>query len=730
MLPKVGEIFDERYELLELIGSGGNGTVFRARQLDLNRIVAVKILHAELMQDDDSQERFIREANLLSRIDHLNVVRIYHMGVSPSGFCYITMEFIEGPSLRAKLQHAEHLPLQAVVRMIRQIGNGLSAIHGQGVVHRDLKPENIILTDVPESDTVKLIDLGLARSILKDEVARTLTGTGTLIGTANYMSPEQAAGKVVDTRSDIYSLAVCLYEMLHGKLPFQADNPIGMLYQHINTPAPELLDSREPAARKLNAVFQKAMSKSVEQRYQSVDEFVADLDSTDFNFVSAGSRSGRRGKNLITNKLIAATWLGFLLLGAISLICFQAMRDRAKSEIKIEAKNSEQGLAVFQKNRIKVMGNTNPNLLKVQQKFDEYRAARRAGMLDLAIGKLLELRALNQKLSALYNPTYIKLSLCDCLFLAKRYKDCIAEAKSLAGKQLPEGSIAVNLDIPNPVSPEERRRTREITPTQIVYARICTAQSLHALKEDGAAVKVLEPLIHACDNDALAMRMLSVFMELRDKKLAHELVESMSDSDDLLSACLFTRRHGQVDLAEYCFTLAREKIAAESDSVLRSRTSYKDYADWFESEQCMLDFLRRKTAATEQLLNCVRKADLSIPSLSQHSKRDHMRFLLSDLKEAGLYQEEYEFATRILLAYRRLPVIPSLELELVTVMQADALLQLERDKEMLKCLGAQSCTWESILCPAENVALIIDSIAKGKRARQKGFVNLDGSELP
>jgi serine/threonine protein kinase len=270
----VGDIFNQRYRLLEELGSGGIGTVFRALQIDANREIALKILSPGQAVDEDSRERFVREARALSRLNHANIVTVYHFGISESGLPFIAMELIIGDSIRCLLNRDGPLPALKAVKIARQIAGALAYVHENGIIHRDLKPDNIIMVETPEPDTPKLIDFGLAR--LQGE--QKLTGEGMLIGSVNYMSPEQCQGIQLDRRTDLYALSVCLFEMLTDTKPFNADNPVGLMYKQIHEPAPAITaDQVDRFDSGINELLQKGMAKHPDQRYQNMNEFAAAL---------------------------------------------------------------------------------------------------------------------------------------------------------------------------------------------------------------------------------------------------------------------------------------------------------------------------------------------------------------------------------------------------------------------------------------------------------------------
>lgn len=238
VLPKTGDLISGRFRITELIGSGGLGAVYKAEQLDARRTVAIKFLHPHIAQLEELSERFLREAQILSKLCHPNIVTVYHMGSLQQGLPYIVMEYVKGKNARQLLIETGRLSTIRALKIIRDSAKALQEVHQLGAVHRDIKLDNIVLLDTPEPDTVKIIDFGLAS--LNDRDQQKLTSTGELIGTVDYMSPEQCKGQKVDKRSDIYALTICLYELLTGKKPFSADTPVGLIYQHTNSPRPDL----------------------------------------------------------------------------------------------------------------------------------------------------------------------------------------------------------------------------------------------------------------------------------------------------------------------------------------------------------------------------------------------------------------------------------------------------------------------------------------------------------
>jgi serine/threonine-protein kinase len=254
----VGQIVADRYEVIELLGVGGMGSVYRARHVHIKKLVALKTLHQAMLRSPEAVARFEREAVAAARISHPNVAVATDFGPLPGGRYYLVLEYIEGRELRSELDANGALPLSRVLHIGRQIASALCAAHQLGIVHRDLKPENVMLVSRgTEIDLVKVLDFGIAKVTFDDE-SQPLTQFGAVFGTPQYMSPEQGKGQVVDARSDLYTLGVILYEMLTGKLPFEAEDALGFIMQHLSaspTPLPPTVP--EPLRQLVHGLLEK-----------------------------------------------------------------------------------------------------------------------------------------------------------------------------------------------------------------------------------------------------------------------------------------------------------------------------------------------------------------------------------------------------------------------------------------------------------------------------------------
>jgi tRNA A-37 threonylcarbamoyl transferase component Bud32 len=276
--PYIGTTFDHRYKIEQMIGEGGMGFVYLARHKVIDKKVAIKVLRADMAKDREILDRFLQEAKSASSIGNPHIVDISDFGDLPDGSTYFVMEHLDGKALTELIDSGNRVQVDRVCYIGTQIADGLAAAHQRGIVHRDLKPDNIFL--VPrggDADFVKILDFGIAK--VSGSSNTKLTKAGAVFGTPHYMSPEQAAGAPVDHRADIYALGVILYEVMAGQLPFNADNFMGILTQHMYK-APVPIRALVPAPDcppSLEAVILKCLSKKPEARYASMDELSADL---------------------------------------------------------------------------------------------------------------------------------------------------------------------------------------------------------------------------------------------------------------------------------------------------------------------------------------------------------------------------------------------------------------------------------------------------------------------
>jgi serine/threonine protein kinase len=295
--PFIGrDLLNGQFQILQKIGSGGMGSVYKALQPEMNRMVAVKILHPKLAGRSDLVSRFRREARAMSHLTHPNTVKVFLYGELDDGSLYIVMEYLDGKNLNQTVRGEGPMPVERALPLLIQSAGALDEAHGKGIVHRDMKPENIFVTRVPlgsnsiapvwtsadgKAEIAKVLDFGLAK-VTEREMrpgSLILTQEGMVFGTPEFMSPEQAQGKALDPKSDVYSLAVILYEVLTGKLPFEAKNAMEYIQLHVQSP-PIPLATRVPERTfppLLWPVIARALNKEPKDRFGSSAEFGAAL---------------------------------------------------------------------------------------------------------------------------------------------------------------------------------------------------------------------------------------------------------------------------------------------------------------------------------------------------------------------------------------------------------------------------------------------------------------------
>jgi serine/threonine protein kinase len=298
----VGEVIDNQFKIIEVLGKGGMSVVYKALYLVLNKIVAIKTMHSHLVTDSDALLRFKREAQAASQLDHPNVIKIYGFGITSGANVqpYIVMDYLEGAALSDVIKSHGFLPVPEALKIFIQVCNALNQAHNKGVIHRDLKPSNIMLVEKDgDPNFVKLVDFGIAKIVgTEGESAHRLTQTGDVFGSPLFMSPEQCMGRNVDKRSDVYSLGCVLYEALTGKAPHQGSNVFETFHKHISTiPEPLKIEGADRALLdRLDAVVFKALEKDPDKRYQSMADFESDLIAIQ-NDLSSGIRgTGLRGE--------------------------------------------------------------------------------------------------------------------------------------------------------------------------------------------------------------------------------------------------------------------------------------------------------------------------------------------------------------------------------------------------------------------------------------------------
>src|SRR5690349_4120159 len=266
----LGTSLNGRYRLEARIGSGGMSTVYRALDVTLERRVAVKLMNREVTSDSDQLERFRREARAVAQLSHPHIVGVIDAG-EDDGRPYIVFEYVEGETLKDRIRRQGRLPIPEAIAYAIEMAHALGTAHARHIIHRDVKPQNVL---IDEEGSAKVTDFGIARTLEEDG----LTADGRVLGTTDYVSPEQALGQPVTGQSDLYSLGIVLYEMLTGDVPFKGENQVAVAMKHVREEVPDVQIKRPEVSAALAAVVDTATAKHQENRYADDAEFIADLE--------------------------------------------------------------------------------------------------------------------------------------------------------------------------------------------------------------------------------------------------------------------------------------------------------------------------------------------------------------------------------------------------------------------------------------------------------------------
>jgi eukaryotic-like serine/threonine-protein kinase len=314
----VGETIADRYEIEELVGHGGMSSVYKARDSLLERHVALKVLHEQYSADEDFVERFKREARSVAQLQHPNIVTVIDRG-EEDGRQFIVFEYIEGENLKEHVVRKGRLDVREALEIAIEVARGLAFAHDQGLIHRDVKPQNVLLNG---DGRAKVTDFGIARTLDVDG----MTQTGTVLGTSNYIAPEQASGQPVDAHSDVYALGAVLYELLAGDVPFPGESFVAVAMKHMHEPAPNLLDVRGDVPLRVAAAVDRALEKDPEQRFPTMDAFAAELEAClaevdrpdgDATMVIPSARRAAKPRKQVSRWPLAIALLGLLAVAAI-----------------------------------------------------------------------------------------------------------------------------------------------------------------------------------------------------------------------------------------------------------------------------------------------------------------------------------------------------------------------------------------------------------------------------
>jgi len=342
----IGTVLADRYDILDRLGVGGMGTVYRAEQRALGRDVAVKVLRRELGRDPDTVARFHREAQALSNLRHPNTVAVLDFGQTADGLLFLVMELLEGEMLSTRLRRDGALPVTEALRITTGILRSLGEAHRAGIIHRDLKPDNIFLARVDahaDEELVKVVDFGVAKirpGGADAPIDPLSTQEGTVFGTPRYMSPEQAQGRPLDGRSDLYAVGVMLFQMLTGVVPFGEDDAVVVMAHHIMTPPPRVLDLNPSAAipPELDELVAAALKKRPADRPETAEEFLRAIEALPVEGARAGLTSGPfAGTARVPRVTATRTASALAVLAAAGIALFTALPSHRRTSAPVAA---------------------------------------------------------------------------------------------------------------------------------------------------------------------------------------------------------------------------------------------------------------------------------------------------------------------------------------------------------------------------------------------------------
>ena len=368
---KKGDVVAAKFEIIELLGSGAMGSVYRARNVTLQQVVALKFIHPQLVSSAELKARFLREAKVLSGLNNQNLVRLYSCGQTDTGMLFLALEYIEGEPLSNLLMRNGALKPQQAVKIASQISHGMKAVHEAGIVHRDLKPQNIMVTGEEGNYAAKIVDFGIA-AFCESGQDQQLTATGVLLGSPYYMSPEQCRAQEIDARSDIYSLGCVMHEMLTGKVPFEGENALLIMSAHYSTPIKEV-SVAHALPKSLEQIVLKCLHKHPDERFQSMNELADSLASIDWDTsrivqVSKTNNASAPRHTQLKTIICASVMVAFIAGGLVSL-------NRMRSQ---EPKGVQGGLSVNNilrdRDTVKVMKNPPAQMLYYENWLKEFGA--------------------------------------------------------------------------------------------------------------------------------------------------------------------------------------------------------------------------------------------------------------------------------------------------------------------------------------------------------------------
>lgn len=624
---RVGQIFQDRYMILQELGAGGMGTVYRARQLDAEREVALKLLHNDAVNDEQSIARFHREFKLLSKLSHQNIMTVYGLAMDDHSMPYAVCEFLEGKSLRKVLAKEGKLPWQRACKICIQIARAMQFAHEQGIVHRDLKPENVMLQDLPEPDFVKLVDFGLSTAIeeaIND--SQKLTRTGQVIGSAFYMSPEQMRKKA-DARSDIYALACLLFELLCGSFLFDAESSAEAIHQHQSTDADTRFPSiNQPIPKALFELLSRMLKKDPESRLQTMSEVQIVLQTC-----------LDKPENLITGSQYSAAcktakapvWIIPAILALVIAV----------ASVLIYSKKENLN-AAGKENANKSLGNTftRDKRSRINQEYERIMKSR-----EQAPVKCVQLSALAERyypvpvdLARKINKSAYELIKAFRLSRPELFYKVSADYATAVNEQNPEEALRVAQPI---LQADEKNPPKGLKANDIITMKGFSAKFYEQAGDNDTALKLAKQVAdwEFGAGEAPSCAALGVLINANDTKTAQKLIKRTARAGYILNAEEFCRNRGRYDLADFCM------------NYLKDLTKLGNYDSFFEKEkyrmiieQCRLYQVEKHPEKAKQLIPDLLKDNDIANEL--RTKEPECADLAIALKYAGMTEEALKLA--------------------------------------------------------------------------------------
>ncbi len=711
--PKIGQTFDGRFELLAELGSGGMGSVFKANQLDARRVVAIKIMHAGLGERDDFADRFLREAKALSVLQHENIVTVYHMGLSTDNFLYIAMELANGSTLRNAIDTQGKFSLARAIKITKQCCSALQYMHEAGIVHRDLKPENIILQNDPEADFVKLIDFGLAK-VNTGQGDQKLTATGEIVGSINYMSPEQCSGRPSDQRGDIYALAACFYEMLSGVAPFAAESPIAVMYKHMHGEVPQLSTQKVKGFHPLiNHIIAKGLAKDPDKRYSNVADMSADLDRLSLALENPVQVSAFRPQ------IVAGTIVLTLILSAAFVWSKFQRAPVSPPEVSLPkpVRKVHRGSEKVREFTLLV---ATVKLLESEGKFQQcLKNIQRA----CEIGKSLAPESVNLTLA--------ELNLGDVYLSLGEYQKCIDALNDLA-------SIKIKTDSNNArtcrryefvlADDSTYERGQGVSAQDVFDARAMTADAyLHLGKKEKARELLKELVAWPWGLDYGGPRTLSLLLGLGDIASAKTLISHTTNTRRLVDYSAICRKFKNVELCKMCLRELEPVIKIIGDGKQGEDLLGPDgqYLVDIKLEHAMLPIAEGHLELSQKKLREFLATSPLVQEDAAHFGTDDfedLMTLISRLREASMPKEALDLARKKKLGVKNELHLKEAAQTRSRIVLADLLVLNNLDDEARAVLHPTDVIVDTVHAVAYPARARVDEVASGKIDRKNGLL--------